>query len=77
MINIVKRNKHIEDKKIKALAKEHNTTTKIIELLLNRGYKEEDLKKYIQKDEFYVAPFNSMTNCDEAAETLKSYLNDI
>ena len=76
MINIVKRNKHIEDKKIKALAKEHNTTTKIIELLLNRGYKEEDLKKYIQKDEFYVAPFNSMTNCDEAAETLKSYLND-
>ena len=38
MINIVKRNKNIEDKKIKELAKEYNTTTKIIELLLNRGY---------------------------------------
>lgn len=76
MINIVKRNKNIEDKKIKELAKEYNTTTKIIELLLNRGYEEKDLKKYIQKDEYYIAPFNSITNCDKAAEILKSYLND-
>lgn len=76
MINIVKRNKNIEEKKIKELAKEYNTTTKIIELLLNRGYEEKDLNKYIQKDDYYIAPFNSITNCDKAAKILKSYLND-
>lgn len=76
MIRIVKRNKNIEKNKILELAKKHKTTTEIIELLLNRGYKEEDLSKYIQNEEFYIGDFNNIKNCDEAAEILKSYLND-
>lgn len=76
MIKIVKRDRNIEEKKVVALAKKHKTTVEIIRLLLNRGYEEKDLAKYIQKDEFYIAPFNSITNCDEAAEALKSYLSD-
>lgn len=76
MVKIIKRNKNIENNKIIELAKKYNTTTEIISLLLNRGYKEEDLKKYIQKDEFYIAPFNSITNCDKAAKILKEHLND-
>ena len=48
----------------------------IIKLLLNRGYKEEELGKYIQKDDYYVAPFDSITNCTEAATIIKSYLED-
>lgn len=76
MIKIVKRNKNIEDNKIIELAKKHKTTTEIIKLLLNRGYKEEELGLYIQKDEFYIAPFNNVTNIDKAATIIKSYLND-
>lgn len=76
MINIIKRNKGIEEKRVRELAKKHNTTTQVIELLLNRGYQEKDLVKYIQKDEFYMANFNSITNCDESAEIIKSYLED-
>ena len=76
MINIVKRNKGIEETRVRELAKKHNTTTKVIELLLNRGYEEKDLYKYIQKDEYYMANFNSITNCDESAKIIKSYLED-
>ena len=70
------RNKEIDNKDIKRLAVKYKTTEKIIKLLLNRGYKEEELGKYIQKDDYYVAPFNSITNCTEAATIIKSYLED-
>ena len=70
------RNKEIDNKDIKKLAVKYKTTEKIIKLLLNRGYKEEELGKYIQKDDYYVAPFDSITNCTEAATIIKSYLED-
>lgn len=70
------RNKEIDNKDIKRLAVKYKTTEKIIKLLLNRGYKEEELGKYIQKDDYYVAPFDSITNCTEAATIIKSYLED-
>lgn len=70
------RNREIDNKDIKKLAVKHKTTEKIIKLLLNRGYKEEELGKYIQKDDYYVAPFDSITNCTEAATIIKSYLED-
>ena len=70
------RNKEIDNKDIKKLAIKYKTTEKIIKLLLNRGYKEEELGKYIQKDDYYVAPFDSITNCTEAATIIKSYLED-
>ena len=70
------RNKEIDNKDIKKLAVKYKTTEKIIKLLLNRGYKEEELGKYIQKDDYYVAPFDSITNCTEAAAIIKSYLED-
>ena len=67
------RNREIDNKE---LAVKYKTTEKIIKLLLNRGYKEEELGKYIQKDDYYVAPFDSITNCTEAATIIKSYLED-
>ena len=70
------RNREIDNKDIKKLAVKYKTTEKIIKLLLNRGYKEEELGKYIQKDDYYVAPFDSITNCTEAATIIKSYLED-
>ena len=70
------RNREINNKDIKKLAIKYKTTEKIIKLLLNRGYKEEELGKYIQKDDYYVAPFDSITNCTEAATIIKSYLED-
>lgn len=70
------RNRKIDNKDIKKLAVKYKTTEKIIKLLLNRGYKEEELGKYIQKDDYYVAPFDSITNCTEAATIIKSYLED-
>ena len=70
------RNREIDNKDIKRLAVKYKTTEKIIKLLLNRGYKEEELGKYIQKDDYYVAPFDSITNCTEAATIIKSYLED-
>ena len=70
------RNKEIDNKDIKKLAIKYKTTEKIIKLLLNRGYKEEELGKYIQKDDYYVAPFDSITNCTKAATIIKSYLED-
>ena len=70
------RNKEIDNKDIKKLAVKYKTTEKIIKLLLNRGYKKEELGKYIQKDDYYVAPFDSITNCTEAAAIIKSYLED-
>ena len=70
------RNREIDNKDIKKLAIKYKTTEKIIKLLLNRGYKEEELGKYIQKDDYYVAPFDSITNCTEAATIIKSYLED-
>lgn len=76
MITIIKRNKNIEESKIKELAKKHNTTTKVIELLLNRGYAEEDLHKFIQNNNFYMANFNSITNCTEGAEIIQQYLDN-
>ena len=70
------RNKEIDNKDIKKLAIKYKTTEKIIKLLLNRGYQEEELGKYIQKDDYYVAPFDSITNCTKAATIIKSYLED-
>ena len=70
------RNREIDNKDIKKLAVKYKTTEKIIKLLLNIGYKEEELGKYIQKDDYYVAPFDSITNCTEAATIIKSYLED-
>ena len=44
------RNKEIDNKDIKKLAIKYKTTEKIIKLLLNRGYKEEELyKKFLDK----------------------------
>lgn len=76
MINILKRDKHIEESKLLKLAKKHNTTVEVIKLLLNRGYKENELSNYIQTEEYYIAPFNSISYCDEAATIIKTYLND-
>lgn len=76
MITIIKRNKNIEDSVIKELAKKHNTTTKVIELLLNRGYEEQDLHKYIQTNNFYMAEFNSITNCTKGAKLIQEYMDD-
>ena len=76
MIQVIKRDKQINSELLNELAKKHNTTKEIIALLLNRGYNEEDLHLYIQNDEFYVAPFNSIKNVDEAANRIISYLED-
>ena len=76
MIQVIKRDKQINSELLNELAKKHNTTKEIIALLLNRGYNEEDLNLYIQNDEFYVAPFNSIKNVDEAANRIISYLED-
>ena len=43
MIRIVERNKGINKDIIAKLAKKHNTTNEIVELLLNRGYNQKDL----------------------------------
>lgn len=76
MIQIVKRENKVDSDRAKKLAKEHNTTPQVISLLLNRGYKEEDLDKYIQINEYITKPFNSVTNVDEAAKIIKEHLND-
>ena len=76
MIRIQERNKGINKELIERLAKKHNTTKEIISLLLNRGYKQEELNLYIQNNEFYTEPFNSITNVDEACEIITSYLED-
>lgn len=70
------RDKKISNDKIKKLANKYNVSIKVISLLLNRGYKESELEKYIQKDSFYTAPFDSLTNCTEAATLIKEYLDD-
>lgn len=76
MIRIVERNKGLNKELIERLAKEHNTTKEIINLLLNRGYKQEDLELYIQNNGFYTEAFNSISNVDEACEIITSYLED-
>ena len=76
MINIIKRDNNIDNRKLLKLAKEYNTTIEVIRLLLNRGYKEEELREYIQTKDYYIASFNSITNCNEAAITIQSYLNN-
>lgn len=76
MIQVIKRDKQINNELLNKLAKKHNTTKEIIALLLNRGYNEEDLNLYIQNNEFYIAPFNSIKNVDEAANMIISYLED-
>lgn len=76
MIQIKKRDKQINNDIITKLAKKHNTTKEIVELLLNRGYKKEELNLYIQNDGFYTAPYNSIANIDEAANTVIEYLED-
>ena len=76
MIQIVKRDKQISSELLNKLARKHKTTKEIIALLLNRGYNEAELDLYIQNDGFYTAPFNSIKNIDEAAETIISYLED-
>lgn len=73
---IVIRNKNIDKKVIDELAKKYKVNKKVIELLLNRGYKKEDLGKYIQKDDFYLGKYDSIKNCTEAAIIIKSYLED-
>ncbi len=76
MIQIIKRDKQVSNELLNRLAKKHKTTKEIVALLLNRGYNETDLDLYIQNDGFYTAPFNSIKNVDEAAETIVSYLED-
>ena len=76
MITIVERNKGINKELIERLAKKHETTKEIVELLLNRGYKEKDLELYIQNNGFYSEPFNSITNVDKACEIISTYLED-
>ena len=76
MITIIKRNKNIDNDKIVELAKKHKTTTKIIELLLNRGYEEQDLYKYIQHQDFFIDSYDSIVNSKEAATKIIEYLND-
>ena len=76
MIQIKKRDKGIDKDIIAKLSKKHNTTKEIISLLLNRGYKAEDLSKYLQNDEFFIAPFNSIKNVDKAVKTIIEYLED-
>ena len=76
MIRIVERNKGINKDIIAKLAKKHNTTNEIVELLLNRGYNQKDLELYIQNDGFYTEPFNSITNVDKACNIISSYLED-
>lgn len=76
MIQIVKRDKQVSSELLNKLARKHKTTKEIIALLLNRGYNEAELDLYIQNDGFYTAPFNSIKNIDEAAETIISYLED-
>lgn len=76
MIRIIERNKGINKELIEKLAKKHNTTAEIVNLLLNRGYKQEELDLYIQKDEFYTEPFNSIANVDAACKIIASYLED-
>lgn len=76
MIQIIKRDKGINNELLNKLARKHKTTKEIVSLLLNRGYKESDLDLYIQNDGFYTAPFNSIANVDKAAETIISYLED-
>lgn len=76
MIKIAERNKGINKNLIERLAKKHNTTKEIVELLLNRGYKQEDLNLYIQNDGFYKEPFNSITNVDEACNVISSYIEN-
>ena len=76
MIQIIKRENKISSDKAKLLAKQYKTTPEVISLLLNRGYKEEDLKKYIQIDEFEIKAHNSITNVDEAASIIRDHMNN-
>lgn len=76
MIKIIKREKQVDNKIIERLAKDNNTTKEIVQLLLNRGYGQDYIGQYIQGNEFYIAPFNSITNIDETVERLVSYLED-
>lgn len=76
MMQIIKRDRKLNGDLINRLARKHKTTKEIVSLLLNRGYKEKDLDLYIQNDGFYSAPFNSITNVDEASNTIISYLED-
>lgn len=76
MITIKKRDKGIDKKIIEKLSKKYDTTKEIVSLLLNRGYKKDTLDKYLQNDEFYTMPFNSISNLEEAVERIVSYLED-
>ena len=76
MIQIKKRDNKLADNEILSLAKKHNTTKEIIELLVNRGYNKNELDLYIQNDSFYMGDNNSIKNVDEAAKTIISYLED-
>ena len=76
MIQIKKRDNKLADNEILSLAKKHNTTKEIIELLVNRGYNKNELDLYIQNDSFYIGENNSIKNVDEAAKTIISYLED-
>lgn len=76
MITIKKRDKGIDKTIIEKLSKKYDTTKEIISLLLNRGYKKETLDKYLQNNEFYTVPFNSITNLDEAVKQIITYLED-
>lgn len=76
MIKIIKRDRHIKQEIIDKLAKDNNTTKEIISLLLNRGYSEDIISDYIQKDNYLDIPFNSITNVDECVERLISYLEN-
>ena len=76
MIQIKKRENKLNNDAIVKLAKKHQTTKEIIELLINRGYNQNELDLYIQNNGFYTAPFNSIKNVDEAANVIVSYLED-
>lgn len=76
MIQIKKRDNKLADNEILSLAKKHNTTKEIIELLVNRGYNKNELDLYIQNDSFYMGDNNSIKNVNEAAKTIISYLED-
>lgn len=76
MIQVKKRESKVDNALLGKLARKHKTTKEIIELLLNRGYSQDSLELYIQNDGFYTAEHNSITNVDEAANTIISYLED-
>ena len=76
MLQIKKRDNKLNSELIAKLAKKHNTTKEIVELLINRGYSQNELDLYIQNDGFYVGEHNSISNVDKAAETIISYLED-